>query len=93
MCIPFLGELKLIINSGFLYWFIALGTINNLLFYFLIKAYSLAPLSFLAPLRYIELIIAMLCSYIFWGEYPKYTLIIGSAIIATTNIFVLRIKH
>lgn len=93
LCIPFLGELKLIINSGFLHWFIVLGAINNLLFYFLIKAYSIATLSFLAPLRYIELIIAMFCSYIFWGEYPKYTLIIGFAIIAATNIFVLRIKH
>lgn len=59
----------------------ALGIGSNLILYCILKAYSLAPISLLAPLRYLELLISMTIGYLFFGEAISLSMLGGAALI------------
>jgi drug/metabolite transporter (DMT)-like permease len=61
------------------------GTLGQFL---LTQAYRYGEISFLAPLEYTALIWAVLFGFLFWQEFPSATVLVGSAIIVASNIYV-----
>ncbi len=61
------------------------GTLGQFL---LTQAYRYGEISFLAPLEYSALIWAVLFGVVFWQEFPSAVVLIGSAIIVASNIYV-----
>ena len=71
---------------GFL---VGLGMGNNLLLYCLLRAFTLASASSLAPFRYLELPIAMIVGYLLFQEFPDRNLYVGAAVIIPATLFAL----
>ncbi len=71
-----------------LMWLLALGVGSNLILYCLLRAFSLASASALAPFRYVELLISMLMGYIFFHEWPSAYSYLGAAIIIPCTLFI-----
>ncbi len=67
---------------------LALGIGGNLILYFLLRAFSLASASSLAPFRYLELLISTLLSYFFFNELPTTYSYLGAAIIIPCTLFI-----
>jgi drug/metabolite transporter (DMT)-like permease len=59
-------------------------------FYLLIKAYSLAPASAVAPFEYTYIVWAVLFGYLLWDEVPATTTLLGVALLLASSAFVLR---
>ncbi|MDZ5761479.1 DMT family transporter [Lyticum sinuosum] len=83
--IPALNNWK-IFNLNDLPYFIILGFGSNIILYCILKAYSLASLTILAPLRYLELIISTIFGYFLFDEKVTINLIFGSIIIVISTI-------
>jgi drug/metabolite transporter (DMT)-like permease len=49
----------------------------------------LAPTSAVAPFQYLSLIWAMIFGFALWGDVPTIGLIVGSAIVTASGIFLL----
>ena len=60
---------------------ILLGLGANLILYCIIKAFTYANASFLAPIRYMELVISLTVGYIFFNEGISMNMLIGSVLI------------
>lgn len=69
-------------------WLLMLGVGSNLILYFLLRAFSLAAASSLAPFRYLELIISMLVGYVAFHEWPTFYSYLGAAIIIPCTLFI-----
>ena len=65
-----------------------LGISSNLILYFLLKAFQLSHISFLAPFRYIEFVFSMLFGYLFFQEWPTYSSFFNAGIIIAATCFV-----
>lgn len=59
-------------------------TLAHMLF---ISGLKLAPLSLLAPITYVQLVSAGLLSYLFFGDFPSYYTLLGSALIAGSGLY------
>lgn len=59
-------------------------TVAHMLF---ISGLKLAPLSLLAPITYIQLVSAGILSYLFFGDFPSYYILIGSVMIAGSGLY------
>ena len=59
-------------------------TLAHMLF---ISGLKLAPLSLLAPITYVQLISAGILSYLFFGVFPSYHTLLGSALIAGSGLY------
>ncbi|MEN8236683.1 MAG: DMT family transporter [Pseudomonadota bacterium] len=56
---------------------------------FVTFAYRHAPAATVAPMIYTALLWAVLFGYIFWGEIPDLTLILGGALIVSSGLFII----
>lgn len=65
-----------------------LGINSNLILYFLLKAFQLSHISFLAPFRYIEFVFSMLFGYLFFQEWPTYSSFLKAGMIMAATCFV-----
>lgn len=71
-----------------LLWLLALGIGNNLILYLLLRAFVLADASSLAPLRYLQLFIALGIDHCFFQELPKSHSYLGATLIILSTLFV-----
>ncbi|MDD9139696.1 MAG: DMT family transporter [Candidatus Cardinium sp.] len=65
-----------------------LGIGSNLILYFLLRAFALAAVTALAPMKYTELLYSVLFGILFFNEWPLGTTYIGAACIIAANSFV-----
>ncbi len=68
----------------------ALGLLGAVGHYMLIRAFTLAPSSALAPFGYTEMIWSLLFGLVLFGEFPPTITLIGAAIIAGAGLYSLR---
>ena len=69
--------------------FLSLGLVTAFGQYGLVMAYTVAPMSTIAPFEYTYIIWAVLFGYWFWGEVPGVYTVAGIAIIIGCNLFIL----
>lgn len=67
---------------------LALGGGSNLILYFLLRAFALVEVSWLAPFRYLELFIAMGVGYVLFEELPKGNSYVGAFIIIPCTLLI-----
>jgi S-adenosylmethionine uptake transporter len=72
--------------SLFLTFTLALGA--NLILFAIIKAFSYAKASTLAPLRYLELVLSSLVGYFFFEEAISSSMIIGGALVIISSLII-----
>lgn len=60
------------------------GLLANISQIFMSKAYSLAPAGQIGPVNYVAIIFAGIWGYLFWGELPDHTSLIGFTLIFTS---------
>ena len=65
-----------------------LGIGGNAILYCILKAFMLVNASFLAPFRYLELILSMIVGFFFFQEEPTAQLLIGGIIIISSTLFI-----
>ena len=70
-------------------WILFNGTSNAIGQYWWTRALHLAPASAVAPFYYLSLIWASIMGFLIWGEMPTVSLVIGSAIVAGSGLFLL----
>jgi drug/metabolite transporter (DMT)-like permease len=68
---------------------VANGVTNLLGQYWWTRAIHLAPTSAVVPFQYLSLIWAMLFGYALWGDVPTLGLLVGSAIVVGSGLFLL----
>ena len=68
-------------------WILFNGTSNAIGQYWWTRALHLAPASAVAPFYYLSLIWASIMGFLVWGEMPTVSLVIGSAIVAGSGLF------
>ena len=61
--------------------------VSNLLFWFLLKAYSQEKVSFFAPYRYMEIVFSIILSYFFFHDSLSYSTILGAIIIIPSSLY------
>jgi drug/metabolite transporter (DMT)-like permease len=66
---------------------IASGVSNGAAQYLWTRAIHLAPTSAVVPFQYIQLVWAMLLGFAIWGDLPTAALLIGSAIVIVSGMF------
>ncbi|MEM9417332.1 MAG: DMT family transporter [Bacteroidota bacterium] len=74
-------------------WLLVLGVGSNLILYFLLRAFTLASASALAPFRYLELLISMGAGYVFFQELPTVHSYLGAAIIIPITLLIVYAQH
>jgi drug/metabolite transporter (DMT)-like permease len=65
------------------------GATNALGQYWWTRALHLAPASAVTPLYYLSLVWAMFFGYAIWGDIPTVSLLLGSAIVVASGVFLL----
>ena len=66
-----------------------LGASANLILFFLLKAFSNADATALAPYRYFELVVSATIAYIVFQEIPKEATILGSLVVIPSTLFII----
>lgn len=66
-----------------------LGGSANLILFFLLKAFSYADATALAPYRYIELIVSAIIAYMVFGEVPSESTVYGALIVIPSTLFII----
>ena len=66
----------------------ALGLGANLILFFIVKAFSIAKASFLAPIRYLELVISAIVGLSFFGEGLSLNIVIGGGMIILSSLLI-----
>lgn len=76
-------------------WFslIGLGVGANLLLFFLLKGLALADASFLAPVRYLELIFSFLLGWMIFNEAMDSSTLIGALVLIPSSLYLLNSKQ
>lgn len=69
--------------------FLCIGCGANLLLYCLLKGFSYADASALAPFRYTELLMSAAVGYSFFGEIPHWTTALGAAVIIPSTFCIM----
>jgi drug/metabolite transporter (DMT)-like permease len=78
------AELAVLVSIGFL------GGMGHI---FLTESYRYAPASMVAPFDYTSMIWALVLGYAMFGEVPTVMIVVGSAIIAASGLFVIWREH
>ena len=65
------------------------GTLNGIGQYWWTRSLHMAPASSVSPFFYLMLVWAMLIGYVVWGDVPTVSLLIGSAIVIGSGLFLL----
>jgi drug/metabolite transporter (DMT)-like permease len=68
---------------------IACGLVNGLGQFWWTRALHLAPTSAVAPFNYLSLVWAMVVGFLIWGDVPTLALLVGSAIVVGSGLFLL----
>ena len=68
---------------------VAIGTFNGFGQYWWTRALSMAPPSAVGPFYYFSLVWAIVLGYIFWGDVPTLTLLVGSGIVVVSGLMLL----
>jgi drug/metabolite transporter (DMT)-like permease len=87
LALPFYWMPPLTILDGFV--FVGLGIFGGFGHYFMVRAYELAPASFISPFNYAQLIGSVVLSYAVFGEFPDVWTWVGSGVIIGSGLFVL----
>lgn len=66
-----------------------LGANANLILFFLLKAFSYADATAVAPYRYLELILSAMIAYLVLEELPKESTIYGALVVIPSTLFVI----
>lgn len=66
-----------------------LGLSGGLAHYLMIRAFSIAPASLLAPFGYIQLVWAVLIGFVWFGDFPDSWTLAGATIIVASGLYVL----
>lgn len=69
-------------------WMVAIGMTAACTHYLLIKAYEAAPASLLQPFTYVEIIMATILGYLWFGDFPDAWTGVGVAILIASGIYV-----
>ena len=69
--------------------FFALGLINGVAHYLIIKSFSLAQASTIAPLRYSSVLWALLIGFWIWGDIPGWISLLGALLIVASGLYIL----
>jgi drug/metabolite transporter (DMT)-like permease len=65
------------------------GVFNAFAQYWWTRALHLAPASAVAPFYYLSLVWAMIMGFVIWGDVPTAGLLVGSAIVVGSGLFLL----
>jgi drug/metabolite transporter (DMT)-like permease len=65
------------------------GVFNAFAQYWWTRALHLAPASAVAPFYYLSLVWAMIMGFVIWGDVPSAGLLVGSAIVVGSGLFLL----
>lgn len=87
IALPFIWQPPASLWDAFL--FVMLGVLGGLGHYCLVRAFELAPASFVSPFNYAQILAAALLSIIVFGQVPDIWTWCGSAIIAGSGLFIL----
>ena len=68
---------------------LANGVLNGIGQYWWTRALSLAPPAAVGPFYYFTLVWAMILGFLFWGDLPTVALLVGSAIVAGSGLYLL----
>jgi drug/metabolite transporter (DMT)-like permease len=68
---------------------VAAGVLNGLGQYWWTRALHLAPTSAVSPFYYFMLVWAIVLGFLFWGDVPTLSLVIGSSIVVGSGLFLL----
>jgi S-adenosylmethionine uptake transporter len=66
-----------------------LGCSGNLILFFILKAFSYADATALAPYRYLELILSAIIAYIIFQEIPQESTIYGAFVVIPSTLFII----
>jgi drug/metabolite transporter (DMT)-like permease len=66
-----------------------LGCMGGLSHYLLIRAFTAAPASLLAPFSYCQLIWSVSLGYLWFGDFPDRWTFVGAALVAASGLYVL----
>ncbi len=69
-------------------WLIASGLFHAMSHYGILRAFTLAPASTLAPFIYVQIVGAIALGYILFGDLPDWTTIGGTAIVIASGIYI-----
>jgi drug/metabolite transporter (DMT)-like permease len=67
---------------------VCLGLVGTVGFYYIAKAYMIAPASHVAPFEYTYIIFVVVFSYLFFAEVPKSTTFLGIAILIISGLYI-----
>ena len=70
-------------------WIVFNGASNAVGQYWWTRALHLAPASAVAPFYYLSLIWASILGFAVWGEIPTVPLIVGSAVVVASGLFLI----
>lgn len=73
-------------------WFVAAGVFNATAHFLLIEALRLGEAAVITPMRYTSLIWATLLGYFVWRELPDAWVVLGSAVIIASGVYMIRIE-
>ncbi|MGF1624435.1 MAG: DMT family transporter [Alphaproteobacteria bacterium] len=69
------------------------GLLHGLCHWFVIRAFSAAPASVLAPFFYVQLPCAILAGYLVFDEVPSTTTLVGAAMLVAAGIYIAYREH
>lgn len=76
-------------STNELFLLFLLGASSNLILFFILKAFSLADATALAPYRYLELLISSIASFLVFSEIPDKSTIYGALVIIPSTLFII----
>jgi drug/metabolite transporter (DMT)-like permease len=68
---------------------VGIGVFNGFGQYWWTRALSMAPPSAVGPFYYFNLVWAVILGYVFWGDIPTLTLLLGSSIVVGSGLMLL----
>jgi len=89
LAFPFAIQYWIIPTKEELMLLFILGCSANLILFFILKAFSYADATALAPYRYVELILSAIIAYIVFKEIPGESTIYGSFVVIPSTLFII----
>jgi drug/metabolite transporter (DMT)-like permease len=68
---------------------VLVGAVGGIAHYILIRALTLAPAALLAPFVYLQLVWAAIVGYVWFGDIPGWSTLIGTAVLAGSGLYVM----
>ncbi len=71
-------------------WMVASGLTHLVIHFCMLRAFSMAPASTLAPVIYFQIVVAIAFGYVMFGDVPDLSTLIGAAIVMACGLFVVK---